>query len=140
VQVLAVTLNGGVAAGAVVNEMGAGLSLISVILWPTLTASADTGAKFNDFGFALIFAPTPLPFSLIRRTPYLASLFNCSCPCCFPFTVGADATAMVQEAPAGMIDGQLFEVTTNPLLTVGGSRATAAFAAVLVTITLAALL
>src|ERR1700722_12878430 len=105
-----------------------------------LTASADTGPKVNDFGFALIFGATPLPFSLITRTPNLASLFNRSCPSCFPFTVGFDATATVQEARAGNTCGQLFEVTTNPLLTVGGSRATAAFAAVLVTITFADLL
>ena len=122
------------------NEIGAGLSLISVMLWAMLAASADTGPKVNDFGCDLIFGATPLPFSLTTRTPNLASLFNRNCPVCLPFTVGFDATAIVQEAPGGNTDGQSFEVTTNPLLTVGGSRATAAFAAVLITITFAALL
>jgi hypothetical protein len=137
VHVFAVTLNGGVAAGAVVNEIGAGLSLTRVMLWAELTASADTGSKFNDFGCAFIFAATPLPFSMIARTPNFALLFSCSCPFCFPFAVGADATAIVHEPPGGITDGQLLEVTTNPLLAVGGDKLTDAAAAVLITVTFA---
>src|SRR5258708_21565984 len=69
VHVLTVTLNGGVAAGAVVNEIGSGRSLTSVMLWAELTASTDTGSKLNDFCCALIFAGKPFPFTLILCTP-----------------------------------------------------------------------
>ena len=140
VHVLAVTLNGGVAAGAVVNEIGDGLSLMIVMLLAELTASAETGSKLSDFGCALIFGATPLPFSLIARTPYLALLFSCSCPFFFPFAVGANATAIVHEPPGGISDGQVFEVTTNPLLAVGCDRVTDVFPAVLITVIFADLL
>jgi len=76
VQVFAVTLNGGVAAGAVVNEIGAGLSLTTVMLWGELTASGDVCSKLNDLGFVFIFGAKPLPFNLIARTPYFALLVN----------------------------------------------------------------
>ena len=75
-QVFAVTLNGGVAAGAVVNDIGAGLSLTMVMLRGELTASADVCSKLSELGFVFIFGATPLPFSLIARTPYLALLLN----------------------------------------------------------------
>lgn len=119
------------------NEIGAGLSLTSVMLWAELTASTDTGSKLTDFGCAFIFGASPLPFSLIARTPNLALLFSCNRPFWFPFATGTDATVSVHEPCGGITDGQLFEVTTNPLLTVGGERTTDAAAAVLITVTFA---
>lgn len=136
-QVFAVTLNGGVAAGAAVNVIGVGLSLTSVMLCAELTASADTASKLSDFGCVFIFGATPFPLSLIARTPYSALLFNCNSPLCFPFAVGANATAIVQEPPGAITDGQLFAVTTNPALTVGGDRTTDTAPAVLITVTFA---
>jgi len=75
-QVLALTLNGGVAAGAVVNQIGAGLGLTSVMLWEELTASADTCPKLSDCGYAFIFGATPRPFSLTVCDPNSALLFT----------------------------------------------------------------
>jgi len=138
-QVLAVTLNGGVAAGAVVNEIGAALSLTSVTLCAELTASADTCPRLIDFG-VFSFGARPLPFSLIVRTPYEALLFNCNCPIRLPFALGTNATPIVHEAPDCSTAGQLLEVTTNPLLTVGSHIVTGVVAAVLITVTFAALL
>ena len=106
------------------NDIGAGLSLTTVMVRGELTASTDVCSKLSDLGFVFIFGATPLPFSLIARTPNLALLFNCSCPFCFPFAVGANATPIVQEPPGGITDGQVFEVTTNPLLAVGGDSVT----------------
>jgi hypothetical protein len=118
-QVLALTLNGGVAAGAVVNKIGAGLRLTSVMLWEGLTASGDTGPKLNVFGFTRIFGARPLPFSFTVSNPNEALLFKRSCPFCLPFEVGKNATSIVQEAPGCSFAGQLFAVTIYPLLAVG---------------------
>lgn len=123
-QVLALTLNGGVAAGAVVSETGAGLSLTTVMLWEELTASADTGPKLSDFGRVFIFAARPLPLSLTIRIPDRALLFNCSCPVCLPAEVGTEAISSVQDAPGCNRAGQLFDITANPLLTFGCHKVT----------------
>lgn len=136
-QVFAVTLNGGVAAGAVVNVIDAGLSLTTVMLWGELTASVEVCSKLSDLGFVFIFGAMPLPFSLTDRTPNLALLLNRSCPFCFPFAVGTKATLIVQERPGGITDGQVLDVTTNSRLAVAGDNVTAALAAVLVTVILA---
>jgi len=90
-----------------------------------LTLSALTGPKFNDCGFAFILGATPLPFSLTVREPNEALLFTCSEPFCLPFATGNDATPIVQETPPCSFSGQLFDVTENPLLTVGCLKVTA---------------
>ena len=81
-----------------------------------------------------------MPLSLTDRTPYSALLFNCSTPVCLPFTVGIDATPIVQLAPGVRTAGQLSEVTINPALVVGGPIVTEFIAARLVTFTVADLL
>ena len=84
VQVLALTLNGGVAAGAVVNVMGAGLSLISVALRQAERRgrywSEAQRFRLRD----LISVRRLCPSAPIERTPYMALLLNWSCPSCFP--------------------------------------------------------
>src|ERR1700678_988692 len=140
-QVLAVTLNGGVAAGAVENEIGAGLSLMSIMLSAELTASTGTGSKLSAFGRAFIFAARPLPpLSSIVRKPNSALLFNCNCPFTLPFATGANATPIVHEARGASVAGQSLEVMTNPVLTVSGPRITVVDTAVLVSVTFADLL
>jgi hypothetical protein len=139
-QVLAVTLNGGVAAGAVANEIGAGLSLTSVMLSEGLTASADTRAKLNELVLTLNFGATPLPLSLTVCDPNIALLFNCSWPFWLPFAVGTDATSIVQDAPGCSVSGQSLDNTANPLLTVGGDKVTGVFDVLLIAVTVVALL
>jgi hypothetical protein len=51
--------------------------------------------------------------------------------------VGADATEIVHEPRGGITDGQSLEVTTNPLLAVGGARITESSPEVLLTLTFA---
>jgi len=139
-HVLALTLNGGVAAGAAVNEIGNGLLLTSVMLCGELTASTGTCPKASDFGLAFIFGARPLPFSLTLCSPSEALLFTSSHPCRSPFAVGAKASSIVQEAPGCSSGGQLLEVTTNPLLTVGRPKVTGRPLESLTTFTFAALL
>jgi hypothetical protein len=51
--------------------------------------------------------------------------------------VGADATEIVHEPRGSITDGQSFEVTTNPLLAVGGARITESSPEALLTLTFA---
>jgi hypothetical protein len=132
-HVFAVTLNGGVAAGAVVNEIGAGLSLTTVMVCGELTASADVCSKLSDLGLVVILGARPLPFSLIARTPNWASLFNCNRPFCFPLAAGANATSIVHEPPGCITVGHVLEVTTNPGLA-ASDNVTDADAAVFTTV------
>jgi hypothetical protein len=139
-QVFAVTLNGGVAAGADVNEIGFGVSLTIVTLCEELTASGDTGSKLSDFGFAFTLGARPLPFRMIARVPYSALLFNRNCPVCLPFRLGTDATPIVQVVRGFNTAGQLFEVIVKPVLTTGSDMVTELYAAALNTVTVAVLL
>src|SRR5260370_15759194 len=87
-QVLAVTLYGGVAAGAIVSVMGTGLGLLSVTIWvgPAVPDSERerTRPKSSDFGCILSAGATALPLSLTGRCPLDALLLTRIGPCWVP--------------------------------------------------------
>lgn len=91
-QVFAVTLNGGVAAGAVVNVIGDGLGLLSVMLKGELTLPVDTFPKASVFGLAFIVGAIPLPLRTTICLPDSALLFTCNVPLRSPVAVGTNPT------------------------------------------------